>query len=73
MQNIKPGDTPVAKRDKFSLKQCPQSDIENNVMKEFFYASVVGSIMYAQVCTRVNIVFITDMLGRYLSNSGIEH
>ena len=29
--------------------------------------------MYAQVCTRPDIAFITGMLGRYLSNPGMEH
>ena len=28
MQNSKPGDTPVSKGDKFSLKQCPQTDLD---------------------------------------------
>ena len=42
-------------------------------MKDIPYASAVGSIMYAQVCTRLDIAFITGMLGRYLSNSGTEH
>jgi hypothetical protein len=42
-------------------------------MKDIPYASVVGSLMYAQVCTRPNIAFITGMLGRYLSNPGMEH
>jgi hypothetical protein len=73
MKECKPGDTPVAKGDKFSLKQCPQTDFEKNAMKDIPYASVVGSLMYAQVCTRPDIAFITGMLGRYLSNPGMEH
>ena len=28
MQDCKSGNTPVAKRDKFSLKQCPKNDFE---------------------------------------------
>ena len=28
MQNCKPGDIPISKGDRFSLKQCPQNDIE---------------------------------------------
>ena len=73
MQNSKPGDTPISKGDKFSLKQCPQTDLDKNLMKDIPYASAVGSIMYAQVCTRPDIAFITGMLGRYLSNPGMEH
>jgi hypothetical protein len=29
--------------------------------------------MYAQVCTRSDIVYIIGMLGRYLSNPGMNH
>ena len=28
--------------------------------------------MYAQVCTRPNIAFIVGMLGRYMSNPGVD-
>ena len=41
-------------------------------MEVILYALVVGSIMYAQICTRANISFATEMLGRYQSNSGME-
>jgi hypothetical protein len=73
MKDCKAGDTPVSKGDKFSLDQCPKTDPEKEVMKDIPYASVVGSLMYAQVCTRPDIAFITGMLGRYLSNPGMEH
>ncbi|XP_021761156.1 uncharacterized protein LOC110725988 [Chenopodium quinoa] len=39
MQDCKPGDTPVAKGDKFSLTQCPKNDFENKEMKKIPYAS----------------------------------
>ena len=42
-------------------------------MKGTPYASVVGSLMYAQVCTHSDIAYIIGMLGRYLSNSGMNH
>ncbi|RVW60487.1 Retrovirus-related Pol polyprotein from transposon TNT 1-94 [Vitis vinifera] len=68
MQNSKPGDTPVAKGDKFSLNQCPKNSLESQEMQKIPYASAVGSLMYAQVCTRPDIAYIVGMLGRYLSN-----
>ena len=73
MQNSKPGDTPVAKGDKFSLNQCPKNDLEVKEMQKIPYASAVGSLMYAQVCTRPDIAYIVGMLGRYLSNPGMDH
>jgi len=42
-------------------------------MQKIPYASAVGSLMYAQVYTRPDIVFIVGMLGRYLSNPGMDH
>jgi len=42
-------------------------------MRKIPYASAVGSLMYAQVCTRPNIAYIVWVLGRYLSNPGMDH
>ena len=73
MSSCSPGETPVAKGDKFSLSQCPKNDLEIKEMQKIPYASAVGSLMYAQVCTRPDIAFIVGMLGRYLSNPGMDH
>ena len=73
MHGCKPLDTPVAKGDKFSLAQCPRTSLEINEMQKFPYASAIGSLMYAQVCTRPDLAFIVNMLGRYLSNPGMDH
>jgi len=71
MKDSKLGDTPVAKGDKFCLKQCPVTDFEKKEMQKIPYASVVGSLMYAQVCTRPDLAFIIGVLRRYLSNPGM--
>ena len=73
MHDCKPGDTPVAKGDKFSLSQCPKNDFEVKEIQRIPYASAVRSLMYAQVCTRPDIMYIVGMLRRYLSNSGMDH
>ena len=73
MEHCKPGNTPVAKGDKFSLNQCPKTELEKSEMHQIPYASVIGSLMYAQVCTHPDIAYITGMLGRYLSNPGMDH
>ena len=64
---------PIQKGDKFSLSQCPQNELERGPMKDIPYASLVGSLMYAQVCTRPDISFAVGMLGRYQSNPGLDH
>jgi hypothetical protein len=37
------------------------------------YASAVGSLQYAQVCTRADLAFVTGLLGRFQSNPGPRH
>ena len=63
----------MAKGDKFSLHQCSKNELEKTDMERFPYALIVGSLMYAQVCTRSDIAYIVGMLGRYLSNPGMDH
>ncbi|KAJ9562492.1 hypothetical protein OSB04_007652 [Centaurea solstitialis] len=55
MQNCAPIVAPVVKGDKFGSYQCPNTEVEREQMKLIPYASVVGSLMYAQVCTRPDI------------------
>ena len=47
--------------------------LEKDSMKDVPYPSVVGSLMYEQVCTRPDIVFIVNTLGRYQINPGKSH
>jgi hypothetical protein len=42
-------------------------------MKNIPYASVVGSLMHAQVYTKPDITFVVGMLRRYQSNPGLDH
>ncbi|RVW58917.1 Retrovirus-related Pol polyprotein from transposon TNT 1-94 [Vitis vinifera] len=65
--------SPIVKDDRFNLDQCPKNDLEREQMKNIPYASAVGSLMYAQVCTRPHIAFAVGMLGRYQSNLGKDH
>jgi len=64
---------PIQKEDKFSLMQCPNNELERKEMERIPYASVVGSLMYAQTCTRPDISFVVGMLGRYQGNPGLDH
>jgi hypothetical protein len=64
---------PITKGDKFSKDQCPQNSLEQEQMKNISYASAVGSLLYAQVCTRLDIAMAVGMLGHYQSNPGMEH
>ena len=63
----------MAKGDKFILDQCSKNVLEKKEIQNFPYASIVGSLMYALVCTRPDIAYIIRMFGRYLSNSELDH
>ena len=57
---------------RFSKGQCPHNDFERDHIKAFLYSSIVGSMIYVQVCTRSDIAFF-GVLSRYLSDSGKSH
>ena len=61
------------KGDKLSLNQCSKNYLEKESMKNIPYASAVGSLMYAQVCTRPDIAYAVGVLGRYQSNPCMDH
>ncbi|KAL5747041.1 hypothetical protein ACOSQ2_024338 [Xanthoceras sorbifolium] len=52
MQSCSPGKASIVKGDNFARSQCPQNDEQRAQMQSIPYASVVGSLMYTQVCTR---------------------
>ena len=64
---------PIVKGDKFSKAQCSQNDDEREETSTIPYSSLVGSLMYAQVCTCPDLAVVVGMLGRYLSNPGGQH
>jgi hypothetical protein len=64
---------PVVKGDKLGTFQCLKNKYESDQMKSIPYASAVGSLMYAQVCTRPDIAFITGLLARFQTNPGLKH
>ena len=71
MESCSAGIVPIQKGDIFNEQiQCPKSELEKEKMKSIPYASIVGSLMYAQTCTRPDISFDVGMLGRYQSNPG---
>ena len=73
MQNCSSSVALVVKLNIFCELQCLKNDIEKKQMDKILYDSVVGSIMYAQVCTQPNIAYVVGMLGRYQSNPSIDH
>ncbi|RVW50384.1 Retrovirus-related Pol polyprotein from transposon TNT 1-94 [Vitis vinifera] len=73
MQSCSSGVAPILKGDKLSKKQCLRNNMEKEQMKKIPYASAMGSLRYAQTCTRPDISFDVGMLGRYQSDPGLKH
>ena len=73
MQNCKPSPAPIVKGDRYGEFQYPRNQYEIDQIKAVPYASAIGSLQYAQVCTCPDLAFVTGLFGRYQSNLGIEH
>ena len=73
MHKCSPSPAPIVKDDKYGDFQCPRNQYEIDQIKVVPYALAVESLQYAQVCTCPDIAFVTGLLDRYQSNSGIEH
>ncbi|KAL0298871.1 UNVERIFIED_CONTAM: Retrovirus-related Pol polyprotein from transposon TNT 1-94 [Sesamum radiatum] len=64
MKDCSPSVAPIVKGDKLHLNQFPRNDLKWEQMKDIPYVSAIGSLMYAQVCTRSDIAFSVWMLGK---------
>ena len=58
---------------KLSQIQCPTGAEDREKMKVIPYASAIGSIMYAMLCTRPDVCLAISLARRYQSNLGVDH
>ena len=73
MDQSKKGFLPVLQGVKLSQTQCPTTAEDREKMKVIPYASAIGSIMYAMLCTRPDVNLPVSLVGRYQCNPGKEH
>ena len=73
MHNAKPVSIPLASHFKLSKEAYPKTQEEMAHMSKVPYASAVGSLMYAMVCTRPDISHAMGVVSRYMNNPGKEH
>ena len=73
MQDSKKGFIPMQHGLALSKAQCPSSSSELERMSRIPYASAIGSIMYAMICTRPDVSYALSMTSRYQSNPGNDH
>ena len=73
MRDSKLVNVPIPVGTNISAEQCPKTQEEEEDMSRVPYASAVGSLMYAMVCTRPEISHVVGVLSRFISNAGKEH
>ncbi|KAL5553855.1 hypothetical protein UlMin_041256 [Ulmus minor] len=73
MVDAKLVDVPLAAHFKLSSELCPKTEEDVQKMAKVPYASAVGSVMYAMVCTRPNIAHAVSLVSRYMANPGKAH
>ncbi|KAK4388273.1 Retrovirus-related Pol polyprotein from transposon TNT 1-94 [Sesamum angolense] len=62
MHNANPVDTHMDKNCVLSKELCPKTEEEKKRMTKILYASAVGSLMYATMCTRPDLCFAVGMV-----------
>eukprot|EP00253_Pinus_taeda_P031942 PITA_31942 len=72
MQDSKPMKVSIPVGVRLSAEQCPKTQEEEEDMSRVPYASAVGSLMYAMVCTRPDIAHAVGVLSRFMSKPGKE-
>ncbi|KAK1691795.1 hypothetical protein QYE76_008492, partial [Lolium multiflorum] len=73
MDESKKGFLPMLPGKVLSKTQGPATAEERERMCNIPYASAVGSIMYAMLCTRPDIAHAVSLTSRYQSDPGMEH
>ncbi|GAA0182531.1 hypothetical protein LIER_42301 [Lithospermum erythrorhizon] len=73
MDNARAVSCPMGTQFEMSSKMSPKTNDEIKHMEKVPYTSAVGSLMYAMVCTRLDIAFAVGLVSRFSSNPGKEH
>ncbi|KAJ9558298.1 hypothetical protein OSB04_012912 [Centaurea solstitialis] len=73
MDESKKGFIPMQHGIVLSKTQCPVSSEDQDKMKSVPYASAIGSIMYAMLCTRPDVAYSVSVTSRYQQNPGEPH
>jgi hypothetical protein len=73
MQDSKKGFLPMSHGITLSMKRCPTDPDEQERMRVIPYASAIGSIMYAMICTRPDVSYALSVMSMYQSNYGDAH
>jgi hypothetical protein len=73
MENTKPISTPLVNHFHLSTSQCAKTIEEAEDMSKVPYASAVGCLMYAMVCTRPDLADTVSVVSKYMANPRKQH
>jgi hypothetical protein len=73
MHEAKKGFLPMSHGVSLSKTQCPSTTDERERMNVIPYASAIGSIMYAMICTRPDVSYALSVTSRYQADPGEGH
>jgi hypothetical protein len=73
MEESKKGFLPMSHGIHLSKTQCPSTTDELDRMSKVPYASTIGSIMYAMISTRPDVLYTLSATSRYQSDPGESH
>ncbi|KAG8503054.1 hypothetical protein CXB51_000810 [Gossypium anomalum] len=72
-ENTKHVSTPLASHLKLNAQLSPKTEEEREYLAKVPYANAVGSLMYAMVCTRLDISQAVGVVSRYMHDPGKGH
>ena len=73
MKNFKKDYLSIGQKISLLKGDCPITLQEREHMSRVLYTSVVGSIMYAMICTRSDMAYSLGVVSRYQSDPGENH
>ena len=73
MNEAKLVSTPLGSHFKLNKEQSPKTEEKMDHMSKVPYASAIGSLMYAMVCTRPEIAHAVGVVSKFMSRPGKQH
>ena len=70
LQDTKPLMIPMSSGDNLSIKDCPEAPDEIDKMRHIPYKEAIGSLMYAVIGSRPDIIYAVSYLAHFMQNPG---
>ena len=73
MEESKTGYLPIGHGIQLSKKMSPKTPEKRNRMSSILYASAVGSIMHAMLCTKPDVTYVLGIVSRFQIDLRKDH